>query len=394
MSTFSTLSSCQINTNSFFTLAQCSPKAKTSLKTLASKAIRGWLSSLNVRPAQHKGFHSKSVVKMPQTWMEFSQKSEEEYQVKLKEAIEINSMSMLSFCRRVSGGDAVLKEVADLSLHRQTSELSNWLANDPSIESIVHLDLSNAGLTVLPSSVECLVGLKSLDLSYNSLSTLPSAIRTLKKLERFTAAHNKIVGLPKELFLLVSLRRLDLSDNLLFVIPSGIGNLANLTELVLDGNQLVSVAFEIGHLKCLQELWLNENALTLIPDEMGNLKQLTLLNLADNYLSRIPAHIGNLLNLKFLFLRSNRICSLPEEITKLSKSCTIDICNNPISRPLKRAIVLNGSVIVDVSKAQDTVFEPRASEDSQDTKTATASKSASTTTTATTSLASQPTGKK
>ncbi len=104
-------------------------------------------------------------------------------------------------------------------------------------DSAQSLDLSNRGLSSVPSSVFEMTELTSLDVSRNTLSgALPGEIRFLQNLEMLDASENAMTGVPAEIGQLLELRYLDLSNNALTGLPNELGNLSSLLRLDLRGN--------------------------------------------------------------------------------------------------------------------------------------------------------------
>ena len=77
-----------------------------------------------------------------------------------------------------------------------------------------------------------------------------------------------LTELPSEIGQLTNLQELDLIWNDLTSLPPEIGQLENLQELYLGGNYLTSLPPEIGQLSNLQELWLSSNPLESPPPEI------------------------------------------------------------------------------------------------------------------------------
>lgn len=99
------------------------------------------------------------------------------------------------------------------------------------------LDLSDRGLTAIPSDVFSRTELERLDLSGNKLSGAPQAeIRHLLKLNYLDLSDNNLTGLPAELGQLNNLEVLDVSNNKLTGLPLELGNLTQLRILDLTGN--------------------------------------------------------------------------------------------------------------------------------------------------------------
>lgn len=100
------------------------------------------------------------------------------------------------------------------------------------------LDLSNRGLTSIPSYVFSETNLEELNVSHNHLTgAIQAEIRHLGNLRVLNASHNSMTGVPAEIGQLQNLRVLDLSYNQLTGLPQELGNLKNLTTLNLAGNQ-------------------------------------------------------------------------------------------------------------------------------------------------------------
>ncbi len=108
----------------------------------------------------------------------------------------------------------------------------------PAVGSASVLDLSNRGLTSIPSDVFNRTDLESLDLSGNRLTGAPQAeIRHLQKLKNLDLSDNQLTGLPAELGQLKNLEVLDVSNNRLTGLPLELGNLTQLRILDISGNQ-------------------------------------------------------------------------------------------------------------------------------------------------------------
>jgi Leucine-rich repeat (LRR) protein len=99
------------------------------------------------------------------------------------------------------------------------------------------LNLSNQGLTSIPSDVFSRTDLEQLDLSNNRLTGAPQAeIRHLQKLTSLDLSNNKLTGLPAELGQLKKLQTLNVSENTLTGLPMELGNLTQLRLLDISGN--------------------------------------------------------------------------------------------------------------------------------------------------------------
>jgi Leucine-rich repeat (LRR) protein len=99
------------------------------------------------------------------------------------------------------------------------------------------LDLSERGLTAIPSDVFAKTTLERLDLSNNQLIGAPqSQIQKLIKLKELNLSGNNLTGLPAELGQLKQLETLNVSNNELTGLPMEIGNLTQLRVFDISGN--------------------------------------------------------------------------------------------------------------------------------------------------------------
>jgi len=252
------------------------------------------------------------------------------------------------------------------------------------------LNLSELGLTSLPSEIGNLINLTELNLSKNKLTSLPNEIGNLINLQKLYLSggivgwgryDNQLISLPPEIGKLINLKVLDLRDNKLTSLPPEIGKLINLKELDLSSNQFTSLPSfitqltkleelktilkipkeineflglnrakrriaeaeatldlsllyltslpNIRHLINLTELDLKHNQLTSLPNIIDGLINLTKLDLSDNHLTSLPNEIGALINLKVLDLTKNKLASLPLSLKRMIKLDKLVIGDNP-----------------------------------------------------------------
>ena len=103
--------------------------------------------------------------------------------------------------------------------------------------SAKHIDLSNSGLTQIPSHVFDATDTEVLDVSDNALTgAIQAEIRKLTRLTALDAHNNAMTGLPAEIGQLQNLEVLDVSNNKLSGLPYEIGNLKRLKILNISGN--------------------------------------------------------------------------------------------------------------------------------------------------------------
>ncbi|MEM1292056.1 MAG: COR domain-containing protein [Cyanobacteria bacterium P01_H01_bin.162] len=191
------------------------------------------------------------------------------------------------------------------------------LIHEVSRENIVEFDLSDQGLTAIPSAIGRLTNLRSLNLSGNHLEELPDAIGDLVYLEELDVSNNELTDVPKELGELLQLENLNLSQNQLTAMPKELGQLSSLNRLDLSDNQLTVLPKELGQLTDLEELYIFRNQLTELPKELGQLQNLVMLSLYQNHLTQVPQELSQLANLSYLYLSDNQLTVLPKELTQL-----------------------------------------------------------------------------
>ncbi len=92
------------------------------------------------------------------------------------------------------------------------------------------LDLSNMGLTEIPSDVFSLTTLESLDISSNSIRSL-AGISSLTKLKNLYAHKNKISSLPSEMLEISGLENLKLEGNSVAVMNSDLSVVFGITSV-------------------------------------------------------------------------------------------------------------------------------------------------------------------
>jgi len=108
------------------------------------------------------------------------------------------------------------------------------------------LDLSDRGLTQVPTSVFNQTDIEVLDLSHNKLDgALQAEVRHLQNLRVLDLSDNNFTGVPAEVGQLSKLEILDLSNNPITGLPYEIGNLKNLQVLDLRGTNYASQDLEI-----------------------------------------------------------------------------------------------------------------------------------------------------
>jgi len=108
------------------------------------------------------------------------------------------------------------------------------------------IDLSNRGLSKVPTYVFDRTETSVLNISYNSLTgALQAEVRQLKNLKTLDLSHNSFTGVPAEVGQLTLLETLDLSYNRITGLPHEIGNLKKLKVLDLRNTEYSNFDLEI-----------------------------------------------------------------------------------------------------------------------------------------------------
>lgn len=174
-------------------------------------------------------------------------------------------------------------------------------------------DLSDLGLTALPSEVTRIAGLRMLSLRGNRLTEFPAGLDTLAELQVLTLDRNGLTSLPAR-----------------------IAELSRLERLTLGSNELTELPPEIGLLRNLNTLTISRNQLTRLPAELGLLRNLELLAASGNQLTELPPEIGDLPGLQFLSLMDNHITALPTSLAgPLRAGLVLQLDGNPLDAPIR-----------------------------------------------------------
>ncbi|MEL6160447.1 MAG: COR domain-containing protein [Cyanobacteria bacterium J06627_32] len=193
------------------------------------------------------------------------------------------------------------------------------------------LDLSNLGLTDVPSEIRQLTHINRLDLSQNKLTSVPPELGQLTQLTILSLYQNQLTSVPPELGQLTQLTILSLYQNQLTSVPPELGQLSNLSRLYLYQNQLTNVPPELGQLTQLTRLYLSQNQLTNVPPQLGNLIGLKWLSLHQNRLTGVPPELGQLIDLPELSLHQNLLTDVPPELGQLTNLSRLDLSQNKLT---------------------------------------------------------------
>jgi hypothetical protein len=189
-------------------------------------------------------------------------------------------------------------------------------------EGWTELDLSNRGITELPSEIGRLTNLKTLKLGNIILLTSGSP-------------RNRLKTLPDAVAYLTNLQVLDLMSNQLATLPSAVTQLTNLRVLDLSRNQIAKLPKAVAHLTDLHWLDLSRNQMTTLPNAVAHLANLQTLDLSRNQITKLPDAIAHLTNLEFLGISYNQLKTLPDAIASLTNLQYINLANNPLNHILQ-----------------------------------------------------------
>ncbi len=178
---------------------------------------------------------------------------------------------------------------------------------------VVSLDLSNKdvandGISVLPSEIGKLTGLKVLLCKNNVLTELPLELRYCVNLTKIDFSSNKISSIPLEFGQLDKLVDIDFRYNRLETLPYTIGNLKQLSVLRLWGNVLTTLPGQITLLPSLKELYLKDNRLSSLPHDIAKMKTLTYIDIEGNKLCDLSGAVDTWLREKLKNYRQTQKC--------------------------------------------------------------------------------------
>lgn len=228
-----------------------------------------------------------------------------------------------------------LDEKERLSVFYQLTDIINKIAEDAgnNWEIIIDkelkehtgtLNLSNFGLTGIPSVIAKMDWLHSMILTNNQISDI-SLLKALPKLESLYLSSNQIRDIDV-LGLFAGLKFLDLNNNAVADI-SPIKDL-RLSYLYLHQNNIESIADLSALSETLLELDLSTNRISKI-EGLEKLKHLSILNLSENKITKITGLTG-LKELKELMLVQNLVEKI-EGLETLENLELFDVFRNKIS---------------------------------------------------------------
>ncbi|CAJ0942651.1 unnamed protein product, partial [Mesorhabditis belari] len=221
---------------------------------------------------------------------------------------------------------------------------------------LIHVDLSNNKIDMLPPQIRRLTLVQVLLLSNNPMShfqlkqlpsmkalrvlhmrntnrtldNIPPILDDLENLMDVDFAENNLPKVPEALYKLKKLRKLDLSGNKISKIELSDGFWESLETLNLSSNELTVLPEGIIRMTRLQRLYANNNKLTFegIPSGIGKLIQLTVLHMSHNNLELVPEGLSRCVKLQRLRLDHNRLFTLPEGIHLLPDLAELHLHGN------------------------------------------------------------------
>ncbi len=226
-----------------------------------------------------------------------------------------------------------------LETNKKLIHYLGWIKKQDSIfpENLMYLDLSHNNITDI-KQLENYKNLTRLSLSLNSITDINS-IATIINLTSLSLIGNQISDI-KSIKNLTNLESLRISNNQIPDI-SPIKNLTNLKSLWINHNQISDIK-SIKNLAKIKSLTVNHNQISDI-SSLKNLTNLESLRINHNQISDISS-LKNLTNLTTLNLRDNKIQDISPILPLIKKglkvsmedrfkSNTINLFNNPISNP-------------------------------------------------------------
>jgi Leucine-rich repeat (LRR) protein len=163
------------------------------------------------------------------------------------------------------------------------------------VKRIGELKLQNRGISIIPSTIGQLTGLRILKLDSNNIAVVPPEIGKCVALTQITLSNNKLTGLPPEIGKLDSLQTLIVSHNALSSFPEQVASIASLENVWFDFNALTSIPATISSLTNVKRLALNNNALAELPSSMNQLP-IMFLTIGNNKLCTVADALKQWLN--------------------------------------------------------------------------------------------------
>ncbi|KAI8872636.1 L domain-like protein [Ramicandelaber brevisporus] len=174
-------------------------------------------------------------------------------------------------------------------------------------------------------------GVTWLSVSNNQLESISFVSEVSTSIRVFTAMHNSIYKIPREVSMCTSLEALVLNNNKLVRIEH-IGSLTNLNTLIVSHNDLESFPALPATLARLAKIQVSGNKLTAFPD-LSALPRLCELRLNNNAIKgSLPEWLGECKNLTVLDVANNKIDdweSVKNVVSKMRVIRNLNLRGNP-----------------------------------------------------------------
>lgn len=358
----------------------------TKVKNTATQPKRKHFTSRSAEKLKHFTIPSykKSMNKSP-TISSFIREKRQ------KSCLQVNKTSDITVFITENGdqNDENNKEIIDTLLENiisnDTLNLSNWDASAKGIQlwevlqdfdkkeySIQILDVSQSGITQLPSEIMHIKNLKTLivnnnnllcipkelgiyqhlkyinlnynnlselslyaqslevlKVNYNNISNICDILFTCQKLQILEISHNKLTAVPENIKYLENLRIIDISHNSLHVLPVQFSKLKNLLRMNFNNNELVEMP-PLNDIRVLEYLNINNNKIKLLPEicSYGCMKEI---HANTNNIDKLDyTMLCKLTSLEVLEVSANSIVHIPIEMKNIKTLKHLNVSHNNI----------------------------------------------------------------
>ena len=222
-----------------------------------------------------------------------------------------------------------------IRLNVSNNPISNFHTADISwkFDNLKYLYISGTLIKDFTGILEAAPKLRILDISNSLISSIPLAVNTLLNLRGLKCTHCNITAISALIIKHSKLRYLDISYTGVTAIPNSLYTLHKLENLIINGLQLTDIDNAISRLTKLKYLSCQDNHLTELPLEIFTLVHLHTINVANNKLEKLGHSIGSLANLQHLNLSDNRLHGLPTSVQILPKLKIMRTARNCVPLP-------------------------------------------------------------
>ncbi|KAL7504328.1 hypothetical protein ACHAXN_002000 [Cyclotella atomus] len=149
-------------------------------------------------------------------------------------------------------------EDGTLNLNHNTWKVLPPELNDFSMK-LLHLEMSNNQLAVVPEAIGNLILLKSLDVSLNRIETIDSAIGRCIRLRKLNVTRNRLESLPDEIGQCILLEEILANENKLISLPESLVCLPAIERVDVRNNELQTIPLKLCRVPTMQELLCDNN---------------------------------------------------------------------------------------------------------------------------------------